>query len=349
MAGEQAGAARPDTPGVRREPSLPPIRLASRASRVIAPPERSWNVSRQHSSGRRRLGRRDILDDVVPSPLEVVRQRLGRELFDRVAGPEGPARRDRIATAPGPRWFDADRPIWEVHNDAAMFVGGLRAILLQSLHPLAMAGVAAHSGYRGDPWGRLQRTSHFIAVTSFGSAADAEAMIARIRAVHARVSGIAPDGRPYAASDPHLLKWVHVAEVDSFLAAHSTYGSRPLDAAGRDGYVEDTARVGEALGVIDPPRTEADLRTDLAAYRRELRGTKEARTAARFLLLNPPVPLPLRPPYGVLAAAAVASMPPWTRWPLRLPYLPVTEAVGVRAAGLALTHTIRWAMAQPPD
>ena len=73
----------------------------------------------------------------------------------RVAGPEGPSRRERIATAEGPRWFAEDRPIREVHGDASMFVGGLRALLLQSLHPLAMAGVAGHSGYRGDPWGRL--------------------------------------------------------------------------------------------------------------------------------------------------------------------------------------------------
>ena len=229
-----------------------------------------------------------------------------------------------------------------------MFVGGLRALLLQSLHPLAMAGVAAHSGYRGDPWGRLQRTSHFLAVTTFGTVDDAEEMIARVRRIHERVRGRAPDGRPYSASDPHLLRWVHLAEVDSFLAAHSTYGAQTLDPSDRDGYVSDTARVAEALGVVDPPRTEGDLRDQLAAYRPELEGTAQARAAARFMLLNPPVPLPLRPGYGVLAAAAVALMPAWSRWPLRLPYLPVTERVGVRAAGLAVTGTIRWAM-RPPD
>ncbi len=261
-----------------------------------------------------------------------------------MAGPDGPARRDRIASADGPRWFAEDRPIREVHGDAAMFVGGLRALLLQSLHPLAMAGVAGHSGYRGDPWGRLQRTSHFLAVTSFGTAEDAEAMIARIRGIHAQVRGRAPDGRRYAASDPHLLKWVHLAEVDSFLLAHTTYGRRALDSAQRDGYVEDTARVAEALGVRDAPRTEAALRDQLAAYRTELEGTPEAREAARFILFNPPVPLPLRAGYAVLAAAAVASLPVWARWPLRLPYLPVTERLGVRTAGLALTSTIRWAM-----
>ena len=278
------------------------------------------------------------------NPVTAVRDRLGRQLFERVAGPEGPSRRERIATAEGPRWFNPDRPIREVHGDASMFIGGLRALLLQSLHPLAMAGVAGHSGYRGDPWGRLQRTSHFLGVTTFGSAEDADAMVERICSVHETVQGVAPDGRPYAASDPHLLKWVHLAEIDSFLAAHTRYGCRRLEPDARDAYVADTARVAEALGVLDAPRTQAELRNQLASYRPELMGTSEARAAARFMLLNPPVPLALRPGYGVLAAAAVGLMPVWSRWPLRLPYLPVAEAIAVRPAGLALTSTIRWAM-----
>nr|MBA2446390.1 DUF2236 domain-containing protein [Nocardioidaceae bacterium] len=94
-----------------------------------------------------------------------------------------------------------------------------------------------------------------------------------------------------------------------------------------------------------PPRTEAELRTQLADYRPELKGTSEARAASRFMLLNPPIPWILRPVYGVLGAAAVGLMPRWTRWPLRLPYLPVTEAVAVRAGGEALTRTIRWVIA----
>ena len=98
--------------------------------------------------------------------IEVVRQTLGRSLFGMVAGPDGTANRARIHETPGPRWFGEDRPIRRVHADASMFVGGLRALLLQSLHPLAMAGVAQHSDYRGDPWGRLQRTSTFLAVTT---------------------------------------------------------------------------------------------------------------------------------------------------------------------------------------
>jgi len=279
--------------------------------------------------------------------LASVRERIGSALFEKVAGTEGPQRRDRIHYSTGARWFAEDRPIRQVHADAAMFVGGLRALLLQSLHPLAMAAVTAHSGFKGDPWGRLQRTSHFLAVTTYGTAEDAEAMIGRIRGIHQRVTGSAPDGRPYSAADPHLLRWVHLAEVDSFLLTYQRYGRRPLDQAGRDGYVTDMARVAAALGVDDPPTTEAELRVQLAGYRPELAGTAAARDAARFMLLQPPLPLPVRAPYAVLAAAAVGSLPRWARWPLRLPYLPVAEATVVRLAGDGLVRTIRWAMTPP--
>jgi uncharacterized protein (DUF2236 family) len=282
----------------------------------------------------------------MTSPVvEEVRNAIGARLFARVAGPEGPDRRDRIHNTPGPRWFDEDRPIRAVHGDASMFVGGVRALLLQSLHPLAMAGVAAHSGFKGDPWGRLARTSHFLAVTTFGPADDAAAMVRRIRSVHATVVGTAPDGRPYAASDPHLLRWVHIAEIDSFLAAHQRYGRHKLDAEGRDGYVADTARVAEELGVLDPPRDEEQLRAQLEEYRPELAGTPAAREAARFILLKPPLALPARVPYAAIAAAAVSLLPRWARRHLYLPHLPVTEAVVVRAAGEGVTRTIRWAMA----
>jgi uncharacterized protein (DUF2236 family) len=230
-----------------------------------------------------------------------------------------------------------------------MFVGGIRALLLQSLHPLAMAGVAAHSAFERDPWGRLQRTSHFLAVTTFGAAADAEAAVTRVCRIHERVRGIAPDGRPYAASDPHLLEWVHVAEVDSFLRAHRAYGAQPLDEAGYDEYVADAATVAEALGVVDPPCSVAALDRAIAAYRPELASTAEARAAARFLLLRPPVPLVARAPVGVLGAAAVGLLPLWARWPLRLPWLPLTERVAVSAAATAVTKTIRWAMTPAAD
>lgn len=273
-----------------------------------------------------------------------VRERLGAELFRRVAGPDGPRHRERIHGTPGPRWFDADSAIVRVHGDASMFIGGIRAILLQTMHPAAMTAVAEHSGYRGDMWGRLARTSRFLAVTTFGTADDAEQAVAAVRAIHDRIGGTMPDGTTYAASDPHLLAWVHVAEVDSFLLAHQTYGRRPLDQAGRDAYVAESGEVARRLGVIDPPMTEAELRATLEAFRPELRATDHARDAVRFLALHPDLPLPARPAYLVLFAAAVGLMPAWTRMPLRLPLLPVSERTVVRALGRVATGTIRWAM-----
>ncbi|MGZ5390877.1 MAG: oxygenase MpaB family protein [Mycobacterium sp.] len=280
---------------------------------------------------------------VLPD-LDTVRKNLSRSLFGLVAGPDGPANRSRIHDTPGPRWFEEDRPIRQVHADASMFVGGLRALLLQSLHPLAMAGVAEHSDYRGDPWGRLQRTSTFLAVTTFGPAADAQRAVDRVRGIHRRVSGVAPDGRPYAAGDPHLLEWVHIAEVDSFLLAHQLYGAHPLDQSGRDGYVADTARVAAALGVVDPPRTERDLTERIEAFRPELTSTQSAREAARYLLLTPPLPVVARAPYGLLAATSVAMLPAWARMPLRLPYVPPVEATLIRLSGRVVVGGIRWAL-----
>lgn len=281
-----------------------------------------------------------LIPDLAP-----LRDQIGEAIFSRVAGPEGVRDRARIHGAPGPRWFGPERPVRRVHGDASMFIGGLSALLLQSLHPLAMAAVAAHSGFRGDPWGRLQRTSAFLAVTTYGPADRAREACEQVRAVHERVRGTAPDGRTYAASDPRLLCWVHIAEVDSFLRAHQRYGARPLDEAGCDGYVADTARIARELGVPDPPTDRAGLAERLASYREELRATPEARRTARYLLLNPPVPLVARLPYGAVAANAVSLLPPWAARALWLPRLPVAEDLCVRPLGTAVTAGIRWAMA----
>ncbi|WP_121258344.1 oxygenase MpaB family protein [Nocardioides ferulae] len=284
------------------------------------------------------------LHTVRERTLGPVRDRLGEALFLRVAGPDGARQAARIHGRPGPRWFDPASPIGRVHGDASMFVGGIRALLLQTLHPAAMKAVSDHSGFRGDMWGRLHRTSTFLAVTTFGHEADAQAAVDAVRRIHERVTGTMADGTPYAASDPHLLRWVHVAEADSFLRAHTAYGAAPLDQAERDEYVAQIGEVARRLGVVDPPTSEAELAAALAAYRPELRGTPEAREAVRYLLFKPPLPLPARPAYAVLVAAAVGLMPAWTRPHLRLPWLPVAERTVVRALGTAATGTIRWAM-----
>ncbi|MEN9823043.1 MAG: hypothetical protein RLZ04_1469 [Actinomycetota bacterium] len=276
---------------------------------------------------------------------DALRTRLGVLIRDRVVGDDAEAKRVAIFDAPGERWFPEDAAIREVHADASMFVGGLRALLLQSLHPLAMAGVAQHSDYRSDPWGRLQRTADFLAATSFGPADIAEHAVARVRDVHRRVRGRAADGRPYSAGDPHLLRWVHVCEVDSFLAAYRRYGGAELTPERADEYVAQMAVVAEKLGVNHPPVTVAELAREIADFRPELGSSPEARDAARFLLVEPPLPLAARPAYGVLAAAAVGLLPAWTRWPLRLPWLPVSERLLVRPAGAALTGVIRWSLA----
>lgn len=275
---------------------------------------------------------------------EPVRDWVAEQIRARVIGDDADTKSAAIMEAPGPRWFAADSPVRLVHADASMFVGGLRALLLQSLHPLAMAGVAQHSDYRHDPWGRLQRTAEFVAATTFGPIPVAEQAVAVVHRVHERVVGTASDGRPYAANDPHLLRWVHIAEIDSFLTAHQRFGRRPLTPAEADRYVHDIALVARQLGVNDPPRSVRELRGELRDFRPELASTREARDAARFLLLEPPLPLAARAPYLALAGAAVSLLPLWARWPLRLPVLPLSEAVVVRPAGDAITRVIRWSL-----
>ena len=284
----------------------------------------------------------------MPASPHRLRGAVAGAVLRRVAGPDPDAARDAIHAVPGPRWFAPDSPIGRVHGDASMFPGGVRALLLQSLHPRAMAAVAAHSGYRGDPWGRLQRTATFIATTTFGPAEDAARVVRIVRAVHKRVRGVTSEGEPYEASDPHLLRWVHVAEVDSFLMAHQYYGRTPLTPAECDEYVAQTAVVARALGAEDVPTTLAGLRAAVESYRPELRETKEAREAASFLLLTPPLPLAVRPAYGLIAATGVAMMPSWGRAPLGLPHLPLLERTVGRAAGQGMTRAIRWALDSVP-
>lgn len=285
--------------------------------------------------------------DTVTRP---ARTRLAETLRDRVAGDETTDRDARAAAiwlAEGERWFSSDDPIWRVHEDAAMFVGGIRALLLQTLHPAAMRAVSEHSGFRGDMWGRLNRTSRYLAVTTFGTADDAQQAVDVVRSIHARVTGTMPDGTPYVASDPHLLAWVHAAEVESFLASHQRHGALPLNARDADLYVAQSARSATALGVRNAPHTVAELEVQLAAYRRELVASPEAHETARFLLLQPPVSGVSRVGYGVLAAGAVALLPVWAKAMLRLPALPITERlVTHHVAGLGV-DTIRWALTGP--
>ncbi len=282
----------------------------------------------------------------IDSAITTVRDSLTKALRDRVAGPDGEQRMLELMDPTAPRWFADDRPIRRVHSDAAMFIGGLRALLVQSLHPLAMAGVAQHSDFRNDPWGRLQRTADFLAATSFGPASEAQRSIDVINRVHERVVGVASDGRAYSARDPHLLRWVHIIEIDSFLTAHQRFGEFPLDEAGCDGYVQDTAFIARKLGVTAPPESARALRDQISSYRGEVRASKESRDAMRYLLLEPPLPLVARAAYSLLVAATISTLPRWSRPHLGLPYLPVTERLALRPLGDVITRVVRWAMPQ---
>lgn len=278
--------------------------------------------------------------------IDHVRIRAAAVVRSRIAGPDFESAHTRIFDAPGARWFSPADPIWRVHADASMFIGGIRALLLQSLHPRAMAAVSQHSGFRGDPWGRLQRTSAFLATATYGSIAAAERLIGAINRIHAGIEGRTSDGLPYRASDPELLGWVHVAEVDSFLTAHDHFGARPLSESERDRYVSQAAGTARRLGVLDPPTTVAEVTQLLQAYRAELAMTAEAREARDLLLRNPPLSPFEQIGYRTMAAGAISTLPAWSRVLLELPTMPVADRVISRPAARVTLRGLRWAM--PP-
>jgi uncharacterized protein (DUF2236 family) len=271
------------------------------------------------------------------------RTELAQAVRDRIAGPEFKAAHQRIWYTPGPRWFSEQDPIWRIHLDTSMFVGGIRALLLQSLHPVAMLGVSQHSGFRGDPWGRLQRTSRFLATTTYGTIADAERTIASVRAIHRRVKGTST-GQPYRADDPHLLGWIHAAEVESFLITYRVFGAEPLAETDADAYVRQCGFVAAKLGVVNPPQTVAELDEVLAGYRPELGLSPAAKQAAEMMLKDPPLAGPQRFGYAILAAGAVSTLPAWARATLLLPTLPATDRLVTRPLTRTALSTIRWAL-----
>ncbi len=265
---------------------------------------------------------------------------FGESVRSRVAGEDAAERGAQIWGKPGERWFAPGDPIWRVHEDASMFTGGIAALLLQTLHPLAMAGVAGHSGYKTDPWGRLKRTSDYIAVTTYATIPDAEATIATVRAVHERVRGKDFRGRPYRASDPTLLAWVHAAEIQSFLWAYQAYGVRQLSASDADLYVAQAALPAEKLGVVDPPRSVAELTATIESMRPQLEVSPEALDTVEFLLHTPPVSAAARPGYQMLAYGGIALLPEWVRQMLDLRLVP-----GASMLGRLGTAAVRWGLA----
>lgn len=279
-----------------------------------------------------------MLSEVIAT----VRSEGGHHLRGLLTGDEALSV-DELATYDDPGLFGPASPAWRVNGDMAMLIGGLRAILLQTLHPLAMAGVADHSDYERDPLGRLNRTGRFIGATTFGTTESAEQMIAMVRRIHDRVEGHAPDGRPYAANDPHLLGWVHATEVDSFLRAYDRYGTGRLTNAERDQYVAEMAEVGLRLGMTEAPTSVDELAVTLEGYRSECSYDEQAKVTVRFLLA-PPIPVVTWGPYRLIAAAAIGLLPPWARRMMYLPLPPGLDSVAIRPAALLMTKSLGWLM-----
>lgn len=226
---------------------------------------------------------------------------------------------------------------WRVHADPSMALAGLRALLLQAVHPLAMAGVAQHSDFRADPWGRLFRTAEYVGVTTYGTTREAERAAAKVRGIHRRLGGIEPEsGRGYRVDDPDLLLWVHCVEAQSFLTTAVRSGLR-VSRADQDRYYAEQVENARLIGLPGAPASVAEMDAYFARVRPELTVTADARAAARFVLW-PPMParaLPARPAWLALSSAAFAMLPRWARRMYRLPGLPTTD-LGATAVGVAL-------------
>jgi uncharacterized protein (DUF2236 family) len=204
---------------------------------------------------------------------------------------------------------------WRVSTDLASPVAGLRSLLMQALHPLAMAGVDQHSGWRRDPVGRLAATSAYLATVTFGERAAAVQAAARVRRIHERVRGVdAVTGRPYAAGDPALLLWVHAALVDSVLAAGSLFGTA-LSAADSDRYVAEMVAAAELVGVPGPlvPASVAELERYVASVRPRLSWTPTAAESMAYLLDPPGLDEEIAGIWQDVRDAAAAVLPEWAR------------------------------------
>ena len=274
-------------------------------------------------------------------PTELLRQRIAgqvRSFFnDRARGQQPIVSSDDAFVARG-------SAAWRVHGDVtSMMVGGVAALLLQMLHPKALAGVWDHSDFRRDAHGRLRNTARFIAVTTYGQRSEAEAAIARVRRIHDHVHGTLPDGTPYDANDPRLLAWIHVAGGAMFLDAWLRFGEPGMSAADRDLYWADVAPVARLLGADPVPVTAAEAEALIRSFRPELRFDGRTRTIQQ-LILNQPVHTAAVPLQRLLNQAAIDLLPDWARRIQHLRQSGATRpAVGLATRGVA--STLRWALA----
>ena len=238
-------------------------------------------------------------------------------------------------------FFGPDSVTWRVHADPASSIGGLRALLLQALHPVAMDGVASNSEFRAEPWQRLMRTAAYVNTLTFGTRREALRTVRRVRGMHRRLGGTEETtGRSYRVDDADLLLWVHCCEVDSLLSVPRRAGLRLSD-DDADRYVAEQVTAAELIGIpgCDAPASVAELADYFERMRPSLAVTRPARDALRLILL-PPMPAwvqlltPARPAWGTLASLALASLPRWARRMYSLPGLGLTDAAataGLRA------------------
>jgi uncharacterized protein (DUF2236 family) len=249
----------------------------------------------------------------------------------------------RTLEYPGdPGLFGPDSMTWPVVADTAVFVGGIRALLVQAAHPEVAAGVADHSRYRQDPLGRLTRTAAYVTATSFGAMPEVDHAVTVVRRRHRPVTGQSGRGEPYDAADPVLAAWVHNSLTDSFLAAYRAYGARPCPAADADRYVAEQRRVGALLDADPLPETVGELAAWISGHP-ALAPSAAGREAVAFLR-HPPLPPLIRLAYGWLLRAAAATLPDRIR-----------EITGVRTRpgdlqlGIAAVSALRWALGSSPD
>jgi uncharacterized protein (DUF2236 family) len=256
--------------------------------------------------------------------------KLRARTFRTLAGePRGiPNWVEALETGSDEGYFGPGSAVWVVHGGIPVLVAGMRALLLQTLHPGAMAGVHDWSRYREDPLGRLNGTVRWVLVTTFGDRQQAEQSCQLVGKLHSRVRGTYEnDGErvEYSADDPALLSWVHVAFTDSFLCCHETWGQ--AIPGGADRYVGEWGAAGARVGGADPPASERELADQLAAFDSELRRDQRVRDAVRFIR-RPPLHRSLGLGYRIIFAGAISTMPAKYRKLLgvRRPWWPAISA-----------------------
>lgn len=263
-----------------------------------------------------------------------------RAIFNDQATGERPVARSEDAL------FPPSSAIWRVHGDVtSMMIGGVSALLLQMLHPAVLAGVWDHSNFRTDMLGRLRRTARFIAVTTYGAKTDAMAAIERVKEVHRAVAGTLPDGTPYAADDPRLLAWVHVAEATSFLKAWQRYGRARLSPSEQDRYFEEFAVIAERLGADPVPRSLAAAEALIQAIWPELGTSARTREVARTVLSQRPPNAVALPVQRVAFRAAVNLLPRWAQQMHGFRTDSLARPL-VDAGAIGIARTMRWAFSQ---